>query len=326
MKIILNIIIFCLLVINLTGLSGCKSPNKELPKKEPFTAKLIILNDGKLELCDGNAKVLRKVNSSQPVHDFLWVDDSTLFFTAKNDRNLIVQMYNPQEDSVYLISEIQSQSENTLYWEIDEYHDMFVKDGKLYIECDFYSEMPLFLMARKVTEVDLKTGQYITLSREMVETSASELTPKLEDIFGGSKLKGKFEVTSDTELLYTDGAGKRTKVTSTPIAKESVETGGGLGYQVMPDSERLLFYVVQSVGDYIHGPVYAVNVDGSQQVKLSDDIFYFDAFVIYPDGDVYFTDGDVLSKLNKGNSPEILRRDISKVRSFSKFLPVRMTR
>lgn len=324
MKIFFSIILVFLLVINLTGLSGCKSPNKELPKKEPFTAKLIILNEGKLELCDGNAKVLRKVNSLKPVHDFLWVDDSTLFFTAKNGGNLIVQKYNPQEDSVYLISEIQSQSENTLYWEIDEYHDMFVKDGKLYIECDFYSEMPLFLTSKQVTEVDLKTGQYITLSREMVRASASELTPKWEDFFGGSKLKGKFEVTSDTELMYIDEAGKRTKVTSTPIPKESVESGGGLGYKVLPDSERLLFYVVQSVGDYIHGPVYAVNIDGSQQIKLSDDIFYFDAFVIYPDGDVYFTDGDVLSKLSKGNSPEILRRDISKVRTFSKFLPVRI--
>ncbi len=305
--------IFASLVI---AFMGCNSSKQNSVEKERFSATLIIMNNGILEFTDGSGKTLRTVKSSEPIHDFLWVDSSAVMFTAKKDGNLLVNKYNPQEDSVYKISEIQSKSESAEYWESDDYHGMFIKDGKLYIECDFFQEIPMSYSAKKVTEVDLLTGQYSVMSRNMVNYNEFEAASNMEKAFDNQKPKGKFEVTNNTELAYTDESGLKKVITSTPFAKESKDFGGGIGYQTLPNGNTIIFYVVTAVGDYLHGPVYAVKLDGSSQTKLSDDLMGFRSFATYPDGKVYYTEGSALYILSDNNSPQKLREKITKVRCF----------
>ncbi len=312
-----------LLFILFFTLIGCRSSKENQAEKPKFSAALIILKNGILELTDEGGNILRTIKSVEPIHDFLWTDSSTIFFTAKKGGNLLLSKYEVQADSVVRIAEINIKSENTEFWNGGKHAQMFIKDGKLYIECDFYQEMPLFFIAKQVTEVDLKSGNYTVLDRNNVQTDALPTTASVEMLSGERKPKGKFEVTKKIELAYTDESGQKKVITKTPFSKESKQNGGGLFYQCLPSGKNLIFYVITAVGDYIHGPVYVVNIDGSAQNKLAEDIFGFDAFVTQPAGLVYYTNGDGLYRLKDDNTSQLIRQEVTKVRSFGTHLFLR---
>lgn len=316
LSMLIKLMVFCLLLL---GLSGCKPGSQPLLPKEQFKAQLIVLSNGKLEFIDGEGKTVRSVGFPNPVHDFLWVDSSTIFFTAKSNGNLLVMKYDPQLDSIHKVAEIESKSESETYWDNNDFNEMFLKNGKLHILCDFFEEMPLMQSARKKTEVDLNSGKYLVTSRNSGNGDLFSGNSEEAGRFERHQVKGKFEQTKDVELSYTDENGKKQVITNTPFNKLSQVEGGGIGFQVLPGGKRVIFYVVQSFGDYLHGPVFAVNLDGSNQTKLADDIMLFNSFAIPPEGKVFFSpDGQALFALKADNSFIKIRENFKKVRRFGK--------
>ena len=177
---------------------------------------------------------------------------------------------------------------------------MFVKDGELYIECDFVYEQEYSQMSRRfmdgnsMTKVNLASGKYKIMKRELISANGYDLAPKVEEIFRPQNLNGKFEATENIELIYKDESGRKTVFTHTLDQHLSKEEGNTIYYSVLPGDKKIIFFVLENIGDYGHGPVYVANIDGTAQTILVSDGILLNGFYCHPNGEFYNTIGYAL--------------------------------
>ncbi len=155
--------------------------------------------------------------------------------------------------------------------------------GKLYIGCDFKEEFPFTYTYGSAYEIDVATGNPSQIRYIPSNPALNSIDTTGYHLSEAGKVQKKIRINADCELEYTDDSGKVRPSTKTPEQKNREEVEACISFSVLPDAKRVAFFVFQGFGDYGHGPIYLVNLDGSKQTKIIEDIM-FDASIFKMDG------------------------------------------
>ncbi|KAA0252556.1 MAG: hypothetical protein EDM75_12125 [Chlorobiota bacterium] len=263
---------FIVFLVSTILVGAQKKPDGDNGKQPAF----LVLEKGKLTLIDENGKNLKKIKIKDPVFDFVWVDPTTVFYSVLKKKTLQIFKLDPVSEAVKKIAEIKSTSNNTKYWmEGDEFSMSFIKK-MLYVKCDYYEEFPYGFLPKKVYEIDPGSGKNRIIEMDQFfaiqsDTTSAETT-KPEPDAGLAKIRAAIQVNSDCELEYTGADGRTKVITKTTDEKIREDGYDCVSFDVLPGGKKVIFFVFGGVGDFIHGPVYLVNLDGSQQKRIIDDV------------------------------------------------------
>jgi len=265
--------IFALLIILAFFFSGCGG--------KITSSEVIVLTDSTgASLFSPTGEFVKQINKGDGFRFSYWPDSGNIYLgEITSSNNLKVYNYNFEENQSKLITELINPDSRPGYWG-DGTFELFQKKGnKLKVLCDIREIIPFSSWAGKAYVIDLSTGNTEFFK---LDTQDESSLPQIDDSFWAEewietienkKNMEKFRIGDSDALLFLL-KNKQTEI-HRPGSNEEV-----FGYFVnlTPNLDKILFAVVNSFGDYSHGPVYIINADGRDKLKLADDFFLTELF------------------------------------------------
>ncbi|GMU88273.1 MAG: hypothetical protein AMXMBFR49_04810 [Chlorobiota bacterium] len=290
---------------------------------KPLTDSIMVQKDGKLIMINETGAELKTLKIDRKVFDFLWINPDLLVYTSLNGRNMLVFKYDMQKDIPEKIAELSPQNSNPDYWVSDFWHSIVHSGGKIYIDCDFREDFPYGFFRKSVYQIDLNSKRTNLFDSNNDSQQLQALitidSSKFKYNSTQDSLVKKLRIGSDCELYYSNADSSK-RISNTPFKKDT-EMGSCIYFDVNPKGTKVLFSPSVGCGDFCHGPVYLVNLNGTDQQIIADDRAYSEIVVSRSTGLTYVIEGEYdgrefknlrIKSVLETNTPKLLLSNIQK--------------
>ncbi len=199
-----------------------------------------------------------------------------------------------EEDNEHLFEDEMYGSNASLY---------FLSDTALALECDPhwpFSFENLFVYSLSSKELSFYSG---SIPEEMWNKYPA-ISQKAEEL----KKMIVVEAVGDIENLFINYPNKKIRLTDTRNMARDIENGGGgIEFRVSHNGSKVIYFVVEAVGDFEHGEGYIINIDGTYNTNICSDGFGI-TYWNKANDNLYILDNNTLSVIY-GKANKIIKLD-----------------